>query len=741
MSQTGDERLIVLVEARIKDLERNMAKASATTGREFGKMRRDSQSATAAMERDMLRSTSRINQAVAATSSRLGTFSKSFIAFGQSSGGIFASALALRGAQSFIDNSIKITNALKAAGLEGKALTGVYDALFASAQRNAAPLESLIKLYSAVSLNMSELNTNSSELVGFTDTIAMALRAGGTSASEASGALMQLSQALGGGVVRAEEFNSIVEGAPVIAQAAAAGIREAGGSVAMLRSLMLDGKISSEAFFRGIEAGSPMIAERLESAQRTISDSFTTLFNSLTQAAGEFNNSSEAANTFGKAIDNLAAFINDVNFDSLIGQVQGYINAINTALGTTNDFILNLSRISGLRNIGDYLVSTSVGQAIGLQAPVTQQDRLRTGGYTSDPALDAYIKKRYPNGNKTGRIESPQPASFNPISVEDYKPKAVPKGRGQTGRSGGSGGSRDASAAKAEREADAVRDLISDLDREKSLIGATDVEREISNALRQAGASATDEQKGRITELVTAIDTETKAMDSLKDAQEALKGVASDALHTIANGIRAGADAGDILNDVLDNIASKLIDMAINNLVANAFDGGGGGFGKAGGGGGIFGLLGSVLGFSRGGPVQAARGGAIRGPGTGTSDSIPAMLSDGEFVVNAKAARRHRSLLEELNLGGLPGYASGGDVRRPENPMLTRPTFDLGKGKGQPAVQKPQKVKITVDVTGANGDKQIQDMVMKGVRAGIGQYDKQLNLTIGKKLAINQARG
>ena len=38
-------------------------------------------------------------------------------------------------------------------------------------------------------------------------------------------------------------------------------------------------------------------------------------------------------------------------------------------------------------------------------------------------------------------------------------------------------------------------------------------------------------------------------------------------------------------------------------------------------------------------PVRGADGGEIVGPGTPTSDSIPAMLSDGEFVMNAKAVR------------------------------------------------------------------------------------------------------
>ena len=37
--------------------------------------------------------------------------------------------------------------------------------------------------------------------------------------------------------------------------------------------------------------------------------------------------------------------------------------------------------------------------------------------------------------------------------------------------------------------------------------------------------------------------------------------------------------------------------------------------------------------------AYSAGGGAINGPGTGTSDSIPAMLSDGEFVFTAKAVR------------------------------------------------------------------------------------------------------
>ncbi|WP_177323202.1 phage tail length tape measure family protein [Burkholderia multivorans] len=65
--------------------------------------------------------------------------------------------------------------------------------------------------------------------------------------------------------------------------------------------------------------------------------------------------------------------------------------------------------------------------------------------------------------------------------------------------------------------------------------------------------------------------------------------------------------------------------------------------------------------FSEGGPVlHRASGGPISGPGTGTSDSIPAMLSNGEFVVNAASTKKYRSLLESINSGHMAHFATGG---------------------------------------------------------------------------------
>lgn len=61
-----------------------------------------------------------------------------------------------------------------------------------------------------------------------------------------------------------------------------------------------------------------------------------------------------------------------------------------------------------------------------------------------------------------------------------------------------------------------------------------------------------------------------------------------------------------------------------------------------------------------------ATGGHVQGPGNGTSDSIPAMLSDGEYVINAKATRNNFGLLQKIN-----GFAGGGPVGQSFNGATT----------------------------------------------------------------------
>lgn len=64
-----------------------------------------------------------------------------------------------------------------------------------------------------------------------------------------------------------------------------------------------------------------------------------------------------------------------------------------------------------------------------------------------------------------------------------------------------------------------------------------------------------------------------------------------------------------------------------------------------------------------------ATGGYVSGAGNGTSDSIPAMLSDGEFVINAAATSKFGPLLEQINSGSFGAFATGGAVSSSPRPQ------------------------------------------------------------------------
>ncbi|WIJ24225.1 tape measure protein [Devosia sp. RR2S18] len=683
---SNDQILAVSIEARINKLEREMRKASGIVGRNFDGMEKRAKRAASTIERHF---------------SGIGT--------GLLAG--FAGAFSARAAQQLIDASTRVTNSLKVAGLAGKDLDKVYQSLFASAQRNAAPLEALAQLYSRVSLVQGELGASTEDMLSFTDNVALALRVAGTDAQSASGALLQLSQAMGSGVIRAEEFNSILEGALPIAQAAAAGLDEAGGSVAKLRALVVDGKVSSQAFFDAFQAGSAVLQDKVAGAEMTVSASFVRLQNVLIDAAGRFNETSQAGQRFASFLDTLGTsitnLVNSPAFDSALNDLGDAISQ--TFANDVKDIQRVIEMVDGLAakfdRLGTSVTDAELELAQAEQAVVNLaqntkgqfgevgaafQDlvqQLLEGKGTADMAgeaitalgeanpdfanlqakiaevignfialRDAAVAAHAAAGQTDAVGSAPTwqefsstfkaPTPVKPVTLADYP--ITPASNG----SGGGGGGR-ASAMRAER--DAAKELIAELESELRLIGTGDVAKRIDAEIRRAGSSATDAQKQSIRELVTEIERQNAAMDQMQSAMEGAKGLAKDFLGGLFSDLMNGTDAATALTNAFSRLADRLLDMAldsvINSLFSNLMGGAGGG-----------GLLGGLFGFSDGGVVEAATGGLIRGPGTATSDSIPARLSDGEFVVRASQTAKHLDLLRAINDGSIAAFSSGGLV-------------------------------------------------------------------------------
>ena len=324
-------KLAVLIEANTKSYERAMAKLQSSTNAAFSKIERQG---------------SRIDSTFSRMSGSVGRL-----------GAALAAGLSIGGAIKFADAFTRIENSLKTTGLAGAELANVQERLFKIAQDNAVSWEALAGLYSKVSLVQKELGVSSEDLLVFTDNVSKALRVSGTNATQAAGALMQLSQALGSGTVRAEEFNSIIEGAPAIARAAAAGLQEANGSVAQLKQLVIDGKVSSDVFFQAFQEGAKNLDAQLKNTEVTVSGAFQKLSDALTKSVGEFDNATGASNVFAGSIMNIANAISSVDWDGAINSYQNYAretrkyglqirNIIKETFGGQGDFSF-LPQVSG----------------------------------------------------------------------------------------------------------------------------------------------------------------------------------------------------------------------------------------------------------------------------------------------------------------------------------------------------------------------------------------------------------
>ncbi|PWE29963.1 hypothetical protein DDZ14_16100 [Maritimibacter sp. 55A14] len=209
------------------------------------------------------------------------------------------------------------------------------------------------------------------------------------------------------------------------------------------------------------------------------------------------------------------------------------------------------------------------------------------------------------------------------------------------------------SAAKeADREREAVEKLIEGLRIERDLLGETDpVQRELIR-LRGVLSGATDEQRTAVEALIAANQAEAAEIEALNRAWDGFSDIAGQALEDV---ILNAESASDVIDGLARAMARAVLQAAL--LGQGPFAG------IFGGGGGIFGAIGAAIGIP-----QKADGGLISGPGGPRDDRVLIAASDQEFIVNADATRRNRTLLEAINSGridtsgGLPAFARGGLV-------------------------------------------------------------------------------
>lgn len=278
---------------------------------------------------------------------------------------------------------------------------------------------------------------------------------------------------------------------------------------------------------------------------------------------------------------------------------------------------------------------------------------------------------------------------------------AADQARSKSAGSGRTKGVKQTSESRFDADIQAVKDRTAALVEEQRIVGmsfqdqerrrmALDLEQtalaDLREEARRKGQTDLEniklsaDQTAKIREASAAYAEQADALRRVQEQQDRAERASEDFYDAFKSGAMDAITGATSLSEALENVARRLGDLLLNSafdalLQPRTSNSSGGLFG------GIFGALGKWIGLANGGPVKAATGGKVTGPGTSRSDSIPAMLSNGEYVINAEATRKHRALLDAINSNRALRLADGGPVKltAPRMPNLA----GLGGGRSQ----------------------------------------------------------
>jgi len=217
--------------------------------------------------------------------------------------GYMAGVVTIGSAISKMDLYTGINNKLKLVTNNQEELNQAMDDTFAIAQRSASSWGAVNDVYSKYMSNAKTLNLTQEQTAKLTEITSKAVAISGSNAESASAALFQYGQALDGGVLRAEEFNSLVDGAGGLLNAMAKGLGITRGE---LRQMMLDGQLTGEVITKALLKAGDSVEELYGKTDKTIAQSLEMLSNGITKFVGETGQGSGAAQTLAGSIQILA---------------------------------------------------------------------------------------------------------------------------------------------------------------------------------------------------------------------------------------------------------------------------------------------------------------------------------------------------------------------------------------------------------------------------------------------------
>ncbi|OOF80243.1 tape measure protein [Rodentibacter caecimuris] len=202
--------------------------------------------------------------------------------------------------KNYADSYTEIKNRLNLVEGAGINASRGMESVFDIALRTNQSISATSTVYQKFAQNASSLKISQEQVASLTETVSKAVAISGTSAASAEAAITQFGQALGSGVLRGDEFNSVMEQAPGLAQALARGL---GVTTGELRKMANDGKLTMDVLIPALEKAKSTVDAQFSTRVLTISAAFENLNTSVVKWIGELDQATGASKLLAGAIN------------------------------------------------------------------------------------------------------------------------------------------------------------------------------------------------------------------------------------------------------------------------------------------------------------------------------------------------------------------------------------------------------------------------------------------------------
>ncbi|RTE46583.1 tape measure domain-containing protein [Acinetobacter junii] len=294
----------------------------------------------------------------------------------------------IEAADSYAMLSAKIQQSTKDSGNFEQAISGVHQI----ALQTNSTLDNTGALFTRLNTVAKDMGKSQQFALDMTSTVTKAIQLGGSSTQEAEAAVQQFIQAMQGGVLRGEEFNSIMEGGYGLAEALAKGL---GVTTGELRKMAENGELSAERVLAalakqkaGVDAQYAEMPTTISNALQKIATSWQILIGEMDQANGA---SATVAQWLSVLADNLnivEVLLDDIGsgfvwFGDQLKKIDPQtIEALKTALLSAYDAIKSLGATVGtvFETTVD-VINTTLGQIFNFSSGIDSASD-KTNGFT-----------------------------------------------------------------------------------------------------------------------------------------------------------------------------------------------------------------------------------------------------------------------------------------------------------------------------------------------------------------------